>query len=72
MISTNRICSAVQAVGDGQGGDRKLGRVSKAMDRWRVTVWWPLSVTVIMSTDRRYNSDGWLDDLRLFKEDQLM
>ena len=67
VISTNSIYSAVQAVEDGQGDGKELERVSKENDRWRITALWPVLATVVVSTERRYNADGWLDDLRPFK-----
>ena len=58
VISTNSICSAVQAVEDGQGEERELERVSKETDRWRITALWPVLATVFVSTEMRYNADG--------------
>ena len=67
VMTTNSIHSAVRAVRERQGEERGLERVSKEIDRWRSIALWLFLATVAMSTERRYNADGWLDDLRPFK-----
>ena len=52
---------------EGQGEEREQEPVSKAPGRWRVTALWPVLATVGVSTESRYDADGWLVGLRLFK-----
>lgn len=66
VISTNSICSAVYAERDGRGEENRTRTcfegIQGSLEGCSVV---PFLATLILSTKRGYNADGWLDDLRL-------